>query len=59
MIALARLLSWLALAGSIVPALLFVNDRITLDRAKLWMLAATVVWFATAPLWMEREADRP
>jgi hypothetical protein len=58
MIALARLVSWLALAGSIVPALLFVKDRMTLDQAKLWMLVATVAWFVSAPLWMERKAEK-
>ena len=58
MIALARLVSWLALAGSIVPALLFVKDRMTLDQAQLWMLVATVAWFASAPLWMERRAEK-
>ena len=54
MIAVARFLSWLALAGSIVPAVLFVKDQITLDQTKLWMLAATIVWFASAPMWMNR-----
>ena len=54
MIAAARIASWLALAGVIVPALMFVKDQIPLDQMKLWMLVATVVWFATAPLWMER-----
>jgi hypothetical protein len=58
MIALARLVSWLALAGSIVPALLFVKDRMTLDQAQLWMLVAAVAWFASAPLWMERKAEK-
>jgi hypothetical protein len=31
-----------------------VLDRLTLDETKLWMLAATCVWFTTAPLWMDR-----
>lgn len=54
MIAVARLVSWLALAATIVPAMLFLNDRMTLDRTQLWMLVATIAWFATAPLWMDR-----
>jgi hypothetical protein len=53
MIAVARLVSWLALAGTIVPPLLFAADRITLDQSKLWMLVAAIAWFASAPLWME------
>ena len=50
----ARVLSWIALAGSIVPAILFFNGQITLDQTKLWMLVSTVLWFVTAPLWMDR-----
>jgi hypothetical protein len=53
----ARLLSWLALAGTIGPAMLFFGGQITLDETKSWMLAATVLWFATAPLWMDRKQD--
>jgi hypothetical protein len=50
----ARLFSGLALAATIAPPMLFVLDRLSLDETKLWMLAATVVWFATAPVWMDR-----
>lgn len=52
----ACIVSFLALAGTIVPAILFVADRVTLDQTKLWMLVATVVWFGSAPLWMDRQA---
>ena len=58
MIAVARLVSWLALAGTILPAVLFVNDRMTLDQTKFWMLVATVAWFASAPIWMERRGGK-
>ena len=54
MITLARVLSWLALAATIVPPLFFFYDRMTLDQTKLWMFIATIVWFATALVW-ERE----
>jgi hypothetical protein len=57
MTTLARIASWLALAGTIVPALMFMADRLTLDAVKLWMLVSTVVWFATAPL-VERTEGR-
>lgn len=53
--AFARLVSWLALAGTILPPLLFFVDRMDLDQAKLWMLVATVAWFAATPVWMDRE----
>jgi hypothetical protein len=52
--ALARLVSLVALVGTIVPPLLFFAGRIDLDSTKWWMLAATVAWFAATPLWMDR-----
>lgn len=54
MMAAFRVFSWLALAGTIVPPFLFFQDQITLDQSKLWMLVATVTWFAATPLWMDR-----
>ena len=55
--AFARLISWLALAGTILPPLLFFVDRMDLDQTKLWMLVATVAWFAATPVWMDREPE--
>ena len=51
---LARLVSWLALAGTILPPLLFFADGMSLDQAKWLMLLATVAWFAATPWWMDR-----
>ena len=53
---IAKAVSGLALAGTLLPPLLFFADRITLDSLKLWMLLATVAWFVATPLWMERSA---
>jgi hypothetical protein len=53
-----RIVSWLALAGTILPALLFATDQIALGRMQLWMLVATIAWFATAPAWMERGGEK-
>ena len=54
MIQLARIASWLSLAATIVPPVLSFYDRMTLDQTKVWMFVGTIVWFATAPIWMER-----
>jgi hypothetical protein len=51
----ARVVSWLALAATIVPPLLFFADRMALGDVKLWMTVATVVWFVATPLWMDRD----
>jgi hypothetical protein len=54
---IAQIISWLALVGSILPALLFYVDRMGLPEVKLWMLISTAVWFVATPLWMERKAE--
>ncbi len=48
--------SYLALAATLLPPILFFLDRISLSSAQLWMLLATLAWFATAPFWMEHKA---
>jgi hypothetical protein len=44
-----------ALAGTIVPAGLFVAGRVDLDAVKLWMLVSTVVWFVATPVWLKQK----
>jgi hypothetical protein len=53
----AQIVSWISLAATILPPLLFFADRMTLDAVKLWMLVATVAWFVATPLWMERSSE--
>ena len=53
---IAQIISYLALGATLMPAVLFFADRIELSLAQLWMLAAALVWFVTAPLWMEHKA---
>lgn len=52
----AQILSWLALAVTLVPSLVFLAGRIELPQVNIWMLAGTIAWFITAPLWMEHKA---
>ena len=52
---LTQIISWLALAATIVPPVLYLGGGMELDRVKVWMLIATIVWFVTVPLWMGRE----
>ncbi|MCX7008263.1 MAG: hypothetical protein NTY53_13620 [Kiritimatiellaeota bacterium] len=53
---IGQLLSALALAGTIVPPCLFFADKLTLAAMQPWLLGAAVLWFVTAPLWMEHKA---
>lgn len=49
---LLQLISGMALAGTLLPPLLFLVGIMTLDAAKNWMLAAAITWFVITPLWM-------
>jgi hypothetical protein len=54
--ALARAVSALALLGILGPPLLYLAGRAELGSVHGWMLAATVAWFASAPVWMNQES---
>jgi hypothetical protein len=45
----------LSLVLLMLPSILFLAGRMELDTAKWIMLAATVVWFATATPWMWKQ----
>lgn len=46
-------LSMLALAATILPALLFFADRMSLADTKTWMTVAMAAWYVSAPFWMK------
>lgn len=48
--------SWLALAGTILPSIIFLAGKVEMDPMKTGMLVATAVWFTVAPLWMGRDS---
>ena len=49
-----QIISWVSLAGSILPSILYLAGRITLDQSIVWLNVATIVWFIATPLWMGR-----
>ncbi len=51
---IAQVASAAALAGTILPAVLFLAGQLDLAAVKGWMAGAAVVWFVATPLWMER-----
>ncbi len=53
---LSKLISFASLAGTLIPPVLFFFDKLPPSAMQFWMLTATVVWFATAPFWMEHRA---
>ncbi len=52
-----QIISWLALAGTILPSCIFLVGRMELDTVKTVMIAATIAWFVATPLWMFSKAD--
>jgi len=53
---LMQAISWASIAAVVVPGLLFLSGTLELDRVKLIMIAGTVVWFISTPLWMGRQS---
>ena len=53
----AQIISGIALAGTILPSLLFFSGKLELDPLKFAMLIATILWFVATPFWMEHKAD--
>ena len=51
---IAEIISYLALVLVVVAPSLFYAEKISLQANKNLMLAATIVWFATALLWIAR-----
>ena len=54
---LIPILSIAALAGILVLAALLLSGKIDRSVSNFWMLVASIVWFATAPLWIGRPAQ--
>ncbi len=54
---IAETVSYLALALVVVAPSLFYAEKITLEASKQLLLLATIVWFASTPLWMGRKRE--
>ena len=52
---LLKLLSFVGLALTVVPAFFVFAGTITWSTHATLMLIGTVLWFITAPFWMETE----
>lgn len=50
-----QIISWLALAMTVLPSLVYLSGNILLDRVKWIMALATVVWFVVTPFWMGKK----
>ena len=51
---LIKSISYLSLALTIIPSFLVFTGNISLDSGKILMLVGTIVWFVSAPSWMNK-----
>ena len=52
---LLKIVSYVALVATIVPAVLFMAGMMNLNTVQIVALVGTAGWFATTPFWMGRE----
>jgi hypothetical protein len=54
--AILKILSFIGLILTVVPSFLVFSGSITLDMHKWLMLLGTILWFVSAPFWMNKKA---
>ncbi|MBK7978934.1 MAG: hypothetical protein IPK06_02750 [Ignavibacteriae bacterium] len=53
--ALIKILSLISLIATILPSILVFNNVISMETNKLIMTLGTLLWFSTAPFWMNKK----
>jgi hypothetical protein len=53
----AQLISWSALACTLVPPCVFYAGGMDLAQVQRWMLVSAVAWFLATPIWMEHNVE--
>jgi hypothetical protein len=51
-----QIISFIALAGTLLPSVIYCAGGMPLDIVKWIMLLSTIVWFVFTPLWMNKKA---
>ncbi|HEX5167751.1 MAG TPA: hypothetical protein VFW11_01155 [Cyclobacteriaceae bacterium] len=52
-----KVLSFIGLALTIIPAFLVFFQKMSLSQNKMFMAVGTAIWFVTAPFWMKRKTN--
>ncbi|MDN3669452.1 hypothetical protein QWY93_08925 [Echinicola jeungdonensis] len=52
-----KILSLLGLLMTLLPSFFVFKEVITADQCKILMFIGTVVWFVTAPRWMNKKEE--
>ncbi len=54
---LVKIISYIGLGLSIVPAILVFKESMTPETCKMLMTAGTIMWFTTSPSWMNKTEE--
>lgn len=54
-----QVISGAVLIGMVVVSALFYKGSVSDEQLRNWLLACTVLWFVTAPFWMELSQRAP
>ena len=52
-----KIISYLALAGTIIPSLMVFFGDLDLQMNKTIMTISMIVWFVTVPFWINKKSD--
>ncbi len=52
---ITKILSFIGLGLTVIPSFLVFSGSLTLDQHKTYMLIGTILWFVTAPMWMNKK----
>lgn len=50
-----KIISFLGLGLTVIPAFLVFTGIFTLEQHQLWMMIGTIAWFTTSPFWLNKE----
>lgn len=54
---LLKILSYIGLLLTLIPSILYFSGTISADTHKMLMFTGTVLWFLSAPFWMNKAEE--
>jgi hypothetical protein len=54
---LIKLISYIGLVLTLFPSFLVFTGNISFDSSKMLMLTGTIIWFVSAPGWMNKSEE--
>lgn len=51
---LVKIISYISLGLTVIPSFLVFTGNISLDSGKMLTLVGTIIWFVSAPSWMNK-----